>query len=80
MRGINGGGMFFLTLPNTQIEIDIPIFQYLPTDIATDKLNTISNHGLMPDVMIEARASDIQRQTDGVLNRLIQTISEDDAN
>ena len=80
LRGINGGGMFFLTLPNTQIEIDIPIFQYLPTDIATDKLNTISNHGLMPDVMIEARASDIQRQTDGVLNRLIQTISEDDAN
>ncbi|MDA7793531.1 S41 family peptidase [Glaciecola sp.] len=80
LRGINGGGMFFLTLPNTQIEIDIPIFQYLPTGIATDKLNTITNQGLMPDVMIEVRDSDIQKQTDGVLNRLIQTISEDDAN
>ncbi|MDG1255279.1 MAG: S41 family peptidase [Glaciecola sp.] len=79
LRGINGGGIFFLTLPNTQIEIDIPIFQYLPTGVTTDKLNTITNQGLMPDVMIELQASDIQRQTDGVLNRLLQTISEDDA-
>jgi C-terminal processing protease CtpA/Prc len=75
LRGINGGGMFFLTLPNTQIEIDIPIFKYLPTGVAANQLGSIVNQGLTPDILMPLQVNDIQLQRDGVLEQLIERIN-----
>ena len=48
LRGINGGAMFFLTLPNTQIEVDIPLFASFPKDV---DLSTVPNRGVVPDAI-----------------------------
>eukprot|EP00481_Brizalina_sp_1-RS-2013_P002736 TRINITY_DN7237_c0_g1_i1.p1 TRINITY_DN7237_c0_g1~~TRINITY_DN7237_c0_g1_i1.p1 ORF type:complete len:117 (+),score=15.43 TRINITY_DN7237_c0_g1_i1:54-353(+) len=64
LRGINGGGIFFLTLPNTQIETDIPIFKYLPTGISASELSSIPNQGVIPDMLIDVQVTDIQQQTE----------------
>jgi hypothetical protein len=44
-RGINGGQFFFLKLPNSGIEIDIPIVASVPLDAKPDA-------GLQPDVRV----------------------------
>ena len=80
LRGINGGGILFLTLPNTQIEIDIPIFKYLPTGISASELSSIPNQGVIPDMLIDVQVTDIQQQTDGVLDTLIHTITQANTN
>ena len=71
MNGINGGGMFFMVLPNTQIEIDIPIYQYLPVDDTVDPQNT---HGVIPEVLIKPTVTDIIKAQDGVLKRVLAHI------
>lgn len=48
LRGINGGAMFFLTLPNTQIGVDIPLFASFPKDA---DLGTVPNRGIIPDTI-----------------------------
>lgn len=45
LRGLNGGQMFFVNLPNTLIEMDIPIFAVYPLDDQPDG-------GVMPDVVV----------------------------
>ncbi|HEX7808535.1 MAG TPA: S41 family peptidase [Thermoanaerobaculia bacterium] len=44
-RGTNGGNLFFLTLPNSKIELDIPLIGYFPLGDADDA-------GLEPDVVM----------------------------
>jgi len=44
-RGINGGQFFFLKLPNSGIEIDIPIIASVPLDARPDA-------GLQPDMRV----------------------------
>ncbi len=45
LRGLNGGQMFFLDLPNTLIEMDIPIFAVYPLTEQPDR-------GVVPDVVV----------------------------
>lgn len=59
-KGINGGAIFFATLPNSQIEIDIPIIAYLP---ATEQPDA----GLKPDVELSDTREDIAAGRDSVL-------------
>ncbi|WP_119718417.1 S41 family peptidase [Cognatilysobacter tabacisoli] len=51
-RGINGGAFFFLRLPNTGIELDLPLIATFPPGQPPDA-------GLMPDVLVNASAADI---------------------
>jgi C-terminal processing protease CtpA/Prc len=51
-RGINGGAFFFLRLPNSRIEVDIPLIGYFP---AEDRPNA----GLLPDVPVVPTAEGI---------------------
>lgn len=48
LRGINGGAMFFLTLPNTQVGVDIPLFASFPKGV---KLEDVPNRGVIPDAI-----------------------------
>ena len=70
-KGINGGGMFFLTLPNSQIVVDIPLFAYIPK---LQPLNETPNAGLTPDVLSKPTVKDVIMQKDGVLERLLASL------
>lgn len=59
-RGINGGAFFFLTLPNSRIEIDLPLIAQLPTTEAPDA-------GIQPDILVKLRATDIAKGHDAVM-------------
>ena len=58
-RGINGGAFFFLTLPDSQLEIDLPLIGYFPTTEQPDE-------GLTPDILIPATARDIAKGLDPI--------------
>ncbi len=46
-RGINGGAYFFLRLPNSRIEIDLPIYAYFPPAGMNEP-----DAGIEPDVVV----------------------------
>ena len=51
-RGINGGAFFFLRLPHSGIELDLPLIGTFPTEPTPDA-------GVKPDVPVTRSASDI---------------------
>ncbi|MEO1261117.1 MAG: S41 family peptidase [Bacteroidota bacterium] len=64
-KGINGGGMFFLTLPNSNIEVDIPIYGYYPLEAQPDE-------GVTPNVIIPRTPENIWMGTDPVLDYVMK--------
>ncbi|MDT0605825.1 S41 family peptidase [Croceitalea rosinachiae] len=67
--GTNGGYMFFLRLPNTKVELDIPVIhQYVPTS------QKPIDGGVKPHISIEKNAQDFINNQDTELNTLITLI------
>ena len=64
LRGINGGAFFFVRLPASGLEFDLPLIGYFPTVPQPDA-------GLAPDVAVAATADDIANGRDPVLNRAV---------
>jgi len=62
-RGINGGAFFFLRLPNSKIEIDLPLLGVFPPAERPDA-------GLQPDITVQPRAEDIARGVDTELDEI----------
>ncbi|GAC1535621.1 MAG: S41 family peptidase [Myxococcales bacterium] len=58
-RGINGGAFFFVRLPRTGLEVDLPLTGQFPQGEQPDK-------GLEPEVLVEATAADIAAGRDPV--------------
>jgi Peptidase family S41 len=56
-QGINGGNYFFLNLPNSKVEIDIPVFFQSPLKVQKDE-------SIVPDVIVEKQVSDIGKGFD----------------
>jgi C-terminal processing protease CtpA/Prc len=56
-RGINGGAFFFLRLPNSGIEVDLPLIGFYPPGERPDA-------GIVPDVAVEPSAEDVARGVD----------------
>jgi hypothetical protein len=52
LRGINGGAFFFLKLPQTGLEIDLPLIGYFPPGPRPDS-------GIVPDIAVTATQRDI---------------------
>ena len=52
-RGINGGAFFFLRLPNTQIELDLPLIARF--------VDGVPDAGLTPDIAVVPSVDDIAR-------------------
>lgn len=67
LKGTNGGQLFFLSLPNSKIEIDIPLIGYYPLTEQPDK-------GINPDVEIPLAISDILSNKDKVLEKTLELI------
>lgn len=64
LRGINGGGYFFVRLPASGLEFDLPINGYYPPTPQPDS-------GVEPDVEIGATAADIATGRDRCLDAAI---------
>lgn len=60
-RGINGGAFFFLRLPHSGIEMDLPLVGTFPPTPAPDA-------GVTPDIFVKTTASDIATGHDAVLD------------
>jgi len=56
-KGINGGAFFFLRLPATGMEVDLPIIGYFPDRDRPDA-------GVAPDVLVPVTRSDIAANMD----------------
>lgn len=69
-RGLNGGQIFFHKLPNTRIELDIPIFSI---NVLPDTPST-PNGGIKPDISIEKNAEDFVNNVDTELTELLKVI------
>lgn len=69
LKGTNGGQLFFLRLPNSKIEIDIPLIGYYPLTEQPDR-------GINPDVEIPLDVSDILSKEDIVLEKTMELIKK----
>ena len=63
LKGMNGGQMFFVLLPHSQIEFDIPIY-----GSAEDP--TAKNQGVKPDHEVQLRPADIAQGLDPYLEKV----------
>lgn len=66
-RGITGGRLFFMTLPNSKIEIDIPLMS-APIDY------NIPDAGIEPDVVIARSVEDIVNGVDTEVEAVLEII------
>lgn len=62
-RGINGGAFFFLRLPNSKIEIDLPLIGFFPPGTPPDA-------GLQPDLLIKPDVKNVAQNIDTELSAL----------
>ncbi|HRH44863.1 MAG TPA: S41 family peptidase [Pyrinomonadaceae bacterium] len=62
-QGINGGNYFFLTLPNSKVEIDIPVYFQAP-------LKTQKDVSVIPDIIVKKDDSDIGNNFDRELETI----------
>lgn len=69
-KGLNGNHYFFHRLPNTKVEIDIPIFGI---NILPDTPDT-PNSGIVPDVIVEKNSSDLINGIDTEMNVVLEQI------
>ncbi len=64
-RGTNGGAMYFLRLPKSQIELDIPLIGSFPEGTPPDA-------GLTPEVLVAPTIEDIANGHDAVLEKALE--------
>jgi C-terminal processing protease CtpA/Prc len=64
-RGINGGAFFFLRLPQSRLEMDLPLIGFFPAGSPPDA-------GLMPDVAVPTTRAAIARGEDPQMARALQ--------
>jgi hypothetical protein len=67
LRGINGGAFYFLHLPNSHLEVDLPLIGQFPTAAEPDR-------GLQPDTPVYPTRADIAAGRDVVLERVRRLI------
>lgn len=68
LRGINGGAFFFLRLPGSGLEVDLPLIGSFPPGSAAD-LARVPDRGVMPDWLVRTTAADIAAGRDPQLER-----------
>ena len=68
-RGTTGGQLFFLRLPHSTIEMDLPLIGYYPLTDQPDQ-------GILPDVYVEPRVEDAINGVDAELEAAKQRIAD----
>ena len=72
-RGINGSAFFFVRLPRSHIEVDLPLVAEFPTSPQPDA-------GLVPDVRVRYTAADIANGVDRTLQAALSVTTKRPAN
>ncbi len=67
-RGINGGAFYFVRLPETGLEVDLPLIGFFPQGRQPDA-------GVLPDVAISLTAADIAAGRDPAMEKARQLVS-----
>lgn len=67
-RGINGGAFYFLRLPSSKIEIDLPLIGQFPATESPDA-------GIDPDIYVKVTASDIAAGRDAEMEAVKRAIT-----
>jgi hypothetical protein len=75
LRGINGGAFFFLRLPRTGLEVDLPLIGFTP-ELAGDRAaaNT-PDGGLSPDIEVRVTRTSIATGEDAALGAVLRAIA-----
>lgn len=68
-QGINGGNYFFLSLPNSRIEIDIPVYFQAP-------LKPQKDESVIPDIVIKKDFNDIGNNFDREIDTIKKLIGK----
>jgi C-terminal processing protease CtpA/Prc len=68
-RGINGGAFYFLRLPSSKIEVDLPIIGFFAP-------SRRPNAGIAPDVTVRTSALDVARGRDPELDAIRRLIAD----
>lgn len=68
-QGINGGNYFFLSLPNSKVEIDIPVYFQAP-------LKSQKDESVIPDVTVKKQFDDIGNNFDRELTTVKNLIAQ----
>lgn len=66
-RGINGGAFYFLRLPNSGLELDLPLIATFPAEPRPDA-------GLLPDIPVTPTVADIAAGADAELRATLAAI------
>jgi C-terminal processing protease CtpA/Prc len=69
-RGITGGAFFFMRLPHSGIEADVPLVGYLPVTRVP-----VPDAGITPDILVSVSASDIAAGRDPELAEVLRRIA-----
>jgi len=69
-RGITGGAFFFLRLPKSGIEVDVPLIGQFPISE-----RPLPDAGLEPDVHVQPRVEDIAAGRDAELEEVLRLIA-----
>lgn len=69
-RGSNGGYMFFHRLPNSKVEIDIPVFGITTQEVTS----STPNGGIVPDILVDKNIPDLINGIDTELEATIKLI------
>lgn len=67
-RGINGGAFFFLRLPHSSIELDLPLIGYFPAAPTPDA-------GIAPDVAVTRTAADVASGFDRAMDAAARVVA-----
>ncbi|MEL6362807.1 MAG: S41 family peptidase [Pseudomonadota bacterium] len=73
-RGISGGAIFFLNLPNSRLEADLPIIQSTP--LLGESADLIGDDGIEPDIRVDVTIEDIIEGRDPVLAEAFQFLGK----
>lgn len=71
-KGTNGNYMFFLRLPNTKVELDIPV---MGQQVASDT-KEVYDGGVIPHVIVEKTAADFADGTDTEMSTILKLIAK----
>ncbi len=67
-QGLNGGEMFFLTLPDTKFEIDLPILYYY--------VKNVPDEGVTPDYIVKTTLENVRNSVDSQLDFTMNLIAK----
>jgi C-terminal processing protease CtpA/Prc len=67
-RGLNGGAFFFLRLPHSGLEIDLPLIGTFPREPEPDA-------GLVPDLYVPITAADVSAGRDPVMEAVVRKLA-----